>query len=132
MIQRSTKIWIVAFAGVAVALLLTLLAGIYWVLTSGVTRLLDNKFGDQHLKTTVALVELHKIRYGAYPVSLSELRFVGDWDGIALSSVKYRVAEDRRSYFVEVLRGWAAKPDLELPPEFWKNTGFNRRVGPCR
>jgi len=132
MMRRSTKIWILALGSVAAALLVSLLAGIYWLFRSGVTLSLDNKFGDQHLKTTVALVELHKTRYGAYPDSLSELRFVGDWDAIALGSVKYCAAQDHKSYFVEVLRGWVAKPDLELPAEFWKGTGFNSSLGPCR
>jgi hypothetical protein len=37
----------------------------------------DNMFGDQHLKTAVALIELHKVRYGKYPDSLRDLRFTG-------------------------------------------------------
>ena len=37
----------------------------HYVTASGITRPIDNKFGDQHLKTTVALLELHKLRYVA-------------------------------------------------------------------
>jgi hypothetical protein len=44
-------------------------------------------FGDQHLKTTVALIELHKVRYGKYPDSLSDLKFTGECDQIALQGV---------------------------------------------
>jgi hypothetical protein len=132
MTRRSTKIWILALAGAAVAFLALVMAGAYWVFRSGVTRPIDNMFGDQHLKTTIALVELHRIRSGVYPASLSELKFIGDWDRIALGSVTYCAADDQRSYFVEVHRGWAGKPSLELPAEFWRNTGFNKSLGPCR
>jgi hypothetical protein len=37
------------------------------VVESGITRGPDNLFGDQHLKTAVALIELHKVRFGKYP-----------------------------------------------------------------
>jgi hypothetical protein len=30
---------------------------------------------------------LHKVRYGKYPDSLSDLKFTGEWDQIALQSV---------------------------------------------
>jgi len=32
----------------------------------------DAKFGDQHFKTAVALVELYHVRHGVYPASLQE------------------------------------------------------------
>ena len=44
---------------------------------SGITKVPANLFGDQNLKTTVALVELHKVRFGRYPDSLSDLKFTG-------------------------------------------------------
>ena len=50
----------------------------------------DAKFGDQHFKTAISLVELHKVRTGSYPQKLSDLKFTGDWDSIALNSVEYR------------------------------------------
>jgi len=50
----------------------------------------DAKFGDQGFKTAIALIELHKVRFGSYPESLKDLQFGGDWDAIALNSVEYR------------------------------------------
>ncbi len=85
-------------------------------------------FGDQHLKTAVALIELHKVRTGKYPGDLSELQFTGQWDMIALKSVRYVSAEDRSSYYVEVQRGWIGKPELSMPAEFWRGTGYNPRL----
>ena len=67
------------------------------IIASGITRGPDYMFGDQHLKTTVALIELHRTRYGKYPDSLDDLKFTGAWDAMALHSVKYCPAEDRRS-----------------------------------
>ena len=81
----------------------------------------DQKFGDQHFKTAVALIELHKVRFGEYPNSLSDLKFVGEWDQIALSSVKYKRVE--AGYELDVIRGWMGKPELRYPDEFWKGLG---------
>jgi hypothetical protein len=85
----------------------------------------DAQFGDQHLKTTVALVELHKIRYSRYPIRLDELKFLGDWDPIALNSVRYVANATATRYCVQVERGWIGKPNLDVPAEFWRNTGYD-------
>ena len=103
---------------------------VYYVSKSGITRPFDNMFGDQHLKTTIALLELHRLRYGRYPQSLKELKFVGDWDQIALSAVSYYPAPDGSKYYVEVARGWVGKPVLEYPPEFWRGTGYSPSLRP--
>ena len=101
------------------------------VIRSGVTGTLDNKFGDQHLKTAVALIELHKVRFGKYPDSLRDLKFTGDWDQLALQSVRYYPSPNRDAYYVEVERGWMGKPTLTMPPEFWKGTGYSPTLKPA-
>jgi hypothetical protein len=90
----------------------------------------DVQFGDQHLKTAVALIELHRLRFGRYPERLSDLQFKGDWDPIAINSVSYRANQARTHYCVQVERGWIAKPHLKLPPEFWRGTGYDPAL--CR
>ena len=100
------------------------------VIGSDITRVPDNMFGDQHLKTAVALIELHKVRYGKYPASLGDLRFTGQWDQIALQSVAYYPNVDRSAYYVEVERGWIGKPTLQMPDEFWKGTGYSVSLKP--
>lgn len=84
----------------------------------------DQKFGDQHFKTALALIELHKVRFGEYPNSLTDLKFVGEWDQIALASVKYKRVEN--GYELDVVRGWVGKPELHYPDEFWKGLGVVR------
>lgn len=130
--RPSSRVWVAAIAG---ALLLCGVIGVVAIVVvarSGITRPIDNVFGDQHLKTVVALVELHKVRFGEYPRALSDLRFTGEWDAVHIASVAYCPADDRRSYHVEVTRGWAFKPDITPSPEFWRHTGFNPALGPCR
>lgn len=89
---RSNKIaLIVIVAGIATFVVLVASSSLI-LKQSGVcalTLLFDNKFGDQHLKTAVALLELYRVRHGRYPDRLSDLDFVGDWDRIALNSVAY-------------------------------------------
>ena len=105
-------------------LLLVVLATTFALCACTVQREFDQKFGDQHFKTSIALIELHKVRFGEYPNSLSELKFSGEWDQIALASVRYkRVAN---GYELDVVKGWVGKPELSYPPEFWRNLGVVR------
>jgi hypothetical protein len=100
------------------------------IITSGITKGPDNMFGDQNLKTAVALIELHKVRYGKYPGSLNDLKFTGQWDQIALNSVEYYPNADRTRYYVEVERGWIGKPSLQMSNEFWQGTGYDPSLKP--
>jgi hypothetical protein len=84
----------------------------------------DAKFGDQHFKTVVALVELYKVRHGSYPQALSDLDFTGDWDKIAIDSVEYRRLSE--GYELNVTRGWIGRPTLEYPAQFWNGLGLKR------
>lgn len=82
---------------------------------------------DQHLKTVVGLVELHKLRFGRYPGSLEDLKNLGEWDRIAVKHVRYCVAVDGSAYFVGPLRSRSAPG--HYPDEFWRGTGFRLDLG---
>ncbi|HEY2378243.1 MAG TPA: hypothetical protein VGH98_19860 [Gemmatimonadaceae bacterium] len=84
----------------------------------------DAQFGDQHFKTSIALVELYHVRHGAYPASLADLDFIGDWDKIALVNVRYERLSD--GYALDVVRGWVGKPTISYPKEFWHGLGLKR------
>ena len=128
--RKKRSSWVIAgiVAGAVVILGLGAFFAIRSIVASGITKGPDAMFGDQHLKTAVALIELHKVRTGRYPEELSKLQFTGQWDMIALQSVRYVVAEDGSSYFVEVQHGWIGKPDLSIPAEFWRGTGYNPKL----
>jgi hypothetical protein len=102
------------------------------IIASGITRSIDNKFGDQHLKTALALIELHKVRFGRYPDSLRDLKFAGEWDQIALANVSYYPGPNRDAYYIEVERGWMGKPAFAMPPEFWQGTGYSPSLKPTK
>lgn len=82
----------------------------------------DQQFGKQNFVSAVALIELHKLRYGKYPDSLQDLKFLGDWDNIWLSAVKYKKVADGYNLYVE--RGWMNKPNLSFPVEFKHGLGI--------
>jgi hypothetical protein len=82
----------------------------------------DAQFGDQHFKTAISLIELHRLRFGSYPEGLSELKFTGEWDQIALSSVEYRRVDG--GYDLDLIRGWVGTPKLSYPPDFWEGLGL--------
>jgi hypothetical protein len=84
----------------------------------------NEMFGDQNLKTTVALLELHHTRNGSYPRKLGDLEYTGAWDQNALHAVRYCPSDDLSAYYVEVAVGFIGKPNLTLPPEFWRGTGY--------
>jgi ABC-type siderophore export system fused ATPase/permease subunit len=74
--------------------------------------------------SALALIELHKIRFGEYPASLKDLKFLGEWDQIALNSVAYKRLEN--GYELNVVRGWVGRPELNYPAEFWRGLGLVR------
>lgn len=85
----------------------------------------NQQFGDQHFKTAIALIELHKVRFGKYPESLNDLKYLGDWDKMFYQSVKYERLED--GYSLDLVNGWMGKPeDLSYPDEFWNGTGIRK------
>jgi hypothetical protein len=84
----------------------------------------DAQFGDQNFKSAIALIELHKVRFGSYPDRLSDLRFTGQWDQIWISAVKYTKLPD--GYELDLVRGWVGTPELSYPPEFWQGLGLRK------
>ncbi len=116
---------------IALSVIAVLIFIIYRVVGSGITGPLDNKFGDQHLKTVVSLLEMHKLRNGIYPDSLSDLKYIGDWDMLGIQNVDYFVNCEHTKYYVEVSRGWVAKPNLVMDSGFWQGTGYSETLQKC-
>lgn len=96
-------------------------------------------FADLHLSgvnLAVGQIELHKLRYGRYPVSLDDLRFMarGDsgpvlghsmvsWKNPSLAVIDYALAEDGLSYRVRIRRPLAGTAPVGVPDEYWRGTG---------
>ncbi len=88
-----------------------------------VTENANQRFGDQHFKTAIALIELYKVRFGKYPESLDSVKYMGDWDLIIKTSVKYQKLDS--GYRLDLMNGWIGKPHrLNYPDEFWKGLGL--------
>jgi hypothetical protein len=86
----------------------------------------DVQFSDQHFKTAIALIELHKIRKGKYPDSLDSLKYLGDWDKIIYNTVEYKKLEN--GYELNLTRGFfSSKPvELRYPKDFYNGLGLKR------
>jgi hypothetical protein len=91
---------------------------------------INNQFGDQWLKSAVAQLELHKLRFGKYPRTLHDLKYLSPIDMSILYNVAYYPNADLTAYYVEVRTGFLGKPNLEYPDEFWQGTGFRRELRP--
>ena len=123
--RKKWALWVSLGVIVVSILCLGLYNGVKNIIDSGIAKGVDYIFGDQNLKTSVALIELHKVRYGHYPEKLSDIKHLGQWDKAHLQSVHYVPAKDLQSYYVEVAIGFVGKPDeLTLPEDFWQGTGF--------
>lgn len=82
---------------------------------------------DQQFKTAVALIELHKVRYGSYPETLADLKFMSKTDQSALLMVRYTLLGN--GYRLDVLPplfGEIADTNMSrlYPPEFWQGLGI--------
>jgi hypothetical protein len=87
----------------------------------------DLKFGDQHFKSSVALIELYKVRHGHYPPVKDSIDFIGDWDKMYLMPVEYKRLPD--GYELNLVRDFKGNdniPDLKYPPAFWKGLGLKK------
>jgi hypothetical protein len=78
---------------------------------------------DQRFKTAVALIELHRVRFGSYPTSLDNLKFIGYRDRTSLAGVKYELLPD--GYSLDVV-GSGKPPDLTYSSDFWRGLGLRR------
>ncbi|PCI68526.1 MAG: hypothetical protein COB38_08790 [Gammaproteobacteria bacterium] len=83
---------------------------------------MNEKFGKQNFVSAISIIELYNIRHGFYPENLEQLEYLGDWDAIWLSAVRYEKLEEGYNLFVE--RGHMGKPNLKLPIEFKKGLGI--------
>ena len=81
------------------------------------------RFGDQHFKTAIALIELYKVRFGKYPDAIDSIKYVGDWDKIGWTSVEYQKLDT--GYELNLTGGLLGKPDsLNYPDDFWQGLGL--------
>ena len=85
----------------------------------------NKRFGDQHFKTAIALIELYKVRYGVYPATLDSIKYAGDWDQMAWTSVEYQKLDT--GYVLNLTGGLLGMPDsLSYPNDFWQGLGLVR------
>lgn len=70
--QRRTKIYLAIGIGVFTLLCLVGAATVAIIafVSADPSERIDQEFGGQHLKTAIALIELHKVRYGECPDTL--------------------------------------------------------------
>jgi len=105
------------------AFILLLIVTVSGCFPDGFKEQANQQFGDQHFKTAISLIELHKLREGEYPPKLDSLKYIGDWDKIIFSSVKYKRLE--KGYELDLTNGWMGKPeDLNYPDGFWNGLGL--------
>jgi hypothetical protein len=82
------------------------------------------KMDDWHFKIVIADIELHKVRTGAYPETLSDLKFISKEDLRAISGVSYTRLDT--GYELNFARNRTAEQLPHYPKEFWQGLGLVR------
>jgi hypothetical protein len=86
---------------------------------------------DQEFKRALANIELHKLRTGSYPVSLSDLKFLSAMDSTMFGYVEYTRLDTAYELNVKMdvpslTDGTSQKLELRYPAEFWNGLGCVR------
>lgn len=85
----------------------------------------NSVFGDQHFKTAISLIELHKLRVGEYPIELNRIKYLGTFDSAIFGYVKYKKLDE--GYQLDLLNSYMGRPvDLKYPEDFWKGLGIKK------
>lgn len=82
---------------------------------------------DQTFRKTLGEIELHKLRYGKYPSSLTEIKFLNKMDSMNFTSVEYHLLDSGYELNlyqkVATLNGQPTDIAWEYPTEFWQGLG---------
>ncbi len=93
---------------------------------------MQQMLADQHFKSAVGAIELHKLRNGKYPASLHELKYLNSMDSAMFNFVEYKSFDSLYELNVKgeypSLTGGKEmnKINLKYPKEFWKGLGCAR------
>ncbi|MCR6639884.1 MAG: hypothetical protein NVV82_13115 [Sporocytophaga sp.] len=83
---------------------------------------------EMEFKKAIAEIELHKLRNGRYPNSLSELKFLSPMDSSMISNVDYTRLDsvyelNLKMEFVSLDEKETEPIKLQYPDEFWAGLG---------
>lgn len=86
-----------------------------------------DSFAEQYYTSTIASIELHKIRYGEYPKNLKELKFFGKWTSMGFRTMEYRKVDNGYT-LVPTMDESLTKAILDYPDEFYQGLGVLNRA----
>lgn len=88
---------------------------------------MQTNLADQTFRKTLGDIELHKLRFGQYPKSLSEIKFLNSFDSANFHSVQYHLLDSGYELNLKArgrnVDGQKLQIDLEYPEEFWQGLG---------
>ena len=84
--------------------------------------------GDQEFKKAIAHIEMHKLRNGKYPKSLSDLKFLTAMDSSIFNFTEYTKLDsgyelNLKMEFPSFRENKTQTVYLHYPPEFWNGLG---------
>ena len=85
-----------------------------------------DSFTYEHYTSTIACIELHKIRYGEYPQNLKELKFFGRWTEMAFRLMEYNKVDNGYT-LIPIMDFFGTKAILDYPDEFYQGLGVLNR-----
>ena len=79
---------------------------------------------DRRFKRAIALVELHRTRFGTYPQTFKDLQFLDPADYTMLAGTRYELLPD--GYALDVVVPTGTVLELSYPSDFWRGLGLRR------
>jgi len=79
---------------------------------------------DKRFKRAIALIELHRTRFGAYPRTLKDLQFLDQSDYTMLAGTRYELLPD--GYALDVIVPPTTKLEFSYTADFWRGLGLRR------
>lgn len=92
---------------------------------------MQQMLADQHFKSAVGAIGLHKLRNGKYPASLYELKYLNPMDSTMFNFVEYKSLDSLyelnvKGEYPSLTGKEMNKINLKYPKEFWKGLGCSR------
>jgi hypothetical protein len=81
--------------------------------------------GTKALNRGVGLIELHAARYGRYPATLSDLKFLSSLDRAELGWLEYAASDGGDAYYLAIARELDGAEEITWPAEYWAGTGYD-------
>ncbi len=86
---------------------------------------LDKLHADRCFKSAIAVLELHKLRFGKYPDAFNKLLFLNAFEKKEIEYVEYKKLPNGYELNL-IIAKFKSEINLNYPSEFWQGLGLRK------